>query len=90
MQTDNGRTETIKIEGKDVLDQLRDLIHEGNVRHVTVRHDGHVVAEFPLTVGVAGTILAPVVAAIGAMGALLTGCTVEVVREKEPGPLDQL
>lgn len=79
------KTETVKIEGKDLMDRLRALIHEGNVRSVTIRHDGEVIAHFPLTVGVVGTLIAPVAAAIGAMVALLSGCSIEVERETPEG-----
>ena len=81
MQTAETQTETVKIEGKHLMDRLHDLIHEGNVRSITVRHEGEVIAHFPLTIGVVGTLIAPAAAAIGAMVALLSGCTLEVVRD---------
>ena len=52
-------------------DKLKKLVHEGNVRRVIVAHDGRTVAEFPLTAGAIGVVLAPAVAAIGALVALL-------------------
>ena len=57
-----------KIEGTtdQILAQIRKLIDEGNIRRVVVKHQGKTVAEFPLTVGVVGTVIAPVAAAIGA------------------------
>jgi hypothetical protein len=69
-----------KIEGttNEVLEQLKRLIEEGNVRRVVVRQQGRTIAEFPLTAGVIGAVLAPVAAAIGALTALLTDCTIEV------------
>lgn len=67
----------------DFLGRLRNLIHEGNVRRVIVQHEGRTVAEFPLTAGVVGAVLAPVVAAIGALVALLNECTIRVEREVE-------
>jgi hypothetical protein len=72
--------ETIKIEGGQVLDRVRQLIHEGNVRRIVVKQRGDVVAEFPLSVGLVGTVVAPVLAAIGALVALLTDCSIEVER----------
>jgi D-aminopeptidase len=72
--------ETFKAESGGVLDQLKALIHEGNVRRVVVQHQGRTVAEFPLTAGVVGALLAPVVAAIGAIVALLKDCTIQVER----------
>jgi hypothetical protein len=73
--------ESIKAEGNAVLDKLRDLLHEGNVRRVRVRHDGRTIAEFPLTAGVVGAVFAPGLAAIGAIVAIAKDCTIEVERE---------
>ena len=73
--------DTVTAEGGAVLDKLKAIIHEGNVRRVIVRHEGHIVAEFPLTAGVVGAVLAPVLAAVGALVALLQHCTIEVERE---------
>ena len=74
------RTWWEKVEGTtgQILTQLGRLIEEGNVRRVVVKHNGRTIAEFPLTVGVVGTLLAPVAAAIGALTAVLTDCTIEV------------
>jgi hypothetical protein len=73
--------ERIEAKGGAALDQLTHLINEGNVRRVRVRQKERVVAEFPLTVGVVGAVLAPPLAAIGAVVALLTECSIEVERE---------
>jgi hypothetical protein len=69
-----------KLEGttNEVLEQLKTLIDEGSVRRVVVRQQGRIVAEFPLTAGVIGAVIAPVAAAIGALTALLANCTIEV------------
>jgi Domain of unknown function (DUF4342) len=72
--------ETIKIESGNVIDALRDLIHKGNVRRVIIEHQGRTVAEFPLTAGVVGSLLAPPLAAIGAIYALAKDCTIKVER----------
>jgi predicted ArsR family transcriptional regulator len=76
------RTWWEKLEGttNQVLDQLKKLVEEGNVRRVVVKQRGRTLAEFPLTVGVVGAVLAPVAAAIGALTALATDCTIEVER----------
>ncbi len=76
--------ETIRIQGEQVVDELKRLLHEGNVRRVVVRQGGRVVAEFPLTVGVVGTVAAPVLAAIGALVALLAECSIDIERERRP------
>jgi hypothetical protein len=73
-------SESFKAGTDAVMDKLRDLIHEGNVRRVVVEHAGRTVAEFPLTVGVVGAVLAPVVAAIGALVAVLKDCTIHIER----------
>ena len=75
--------ESFKAEGEAALDKVRALIHEGNVRRVVVQHEGRTVAEFPLTAGIVGALLAPVVAAIGTLVALLKDCTIQVEREDQ-------
>ena len=73
--------ETVEEKSSEVADQLKTLLAEGNIRRVRVRQKGTVVAEFPLTVGVVGAVFAPMLAAVGAIAALLTDCTIEVERE---------
>jgi Domain of unknown function (DUF4342) len=72
--------ESFKAESENALDKVKQVIHEGNVRRVVVTRGGEVVAEFPLTAGVVGAVLAPVLAAIGALVALLKDCTIEIER----------
>lgn len=77
--------ETIKTEGTELLGAVKKLVHEGNVRRVRIKQDERVIAEFPLTVGVVGTVFAPILAAIGAVVALVQDCSIEVERtETEP------
>jgi hypothetical protein len=73
-------TESFKVAGTQLVDAVKKLIHEGNVRRVVIKHDAHTVAEFPLTVGVIGAALAPLLAAVGAIAIALKECTVEVER----------
>jgi len=73
--------EKIETKGGEAIDQLGRLINEGNIRRVRVRQKDRVVAEFPLTIGVVGVVFAPVLAAIGALTALITECTIEVERQ---------
>jgi hypothetical protein len=77
-----------KLEGgtEQALNELKRLIDEGNVRRVAVKQRGVTIAEFPLTAGVIGALLAPMVAAIGALVALLADCTIEVERSGPPAP----
>jgi Domain of unknown function (DUF4342) len=74
------RTWREKIEGttEQILAQIKRLIDEGNVRRVLVKQQGRTIAEFPLTVGVVGTVIAPVAAALGALTAVLADCSIEV------------
>ena len=72
--------ESFKAESENVLEKVKQMIHEGNVRRVVVKRGGDVVAEFPLTAGVVGAVIAPVLAAIGALVALLKECTIEIER----------
>ena len=74
--------DSFKAESENAVNKLKELIHEGNVRRVVVQHEGRTVAEFPLTAGVIGAVLAPVLAAIGALVALLKDCTIQVEREE--------
>ncbi len=79
------KMETIKVEGGQLLDQVKQLIHEGNVRRISIKQGERTVIEIPLTIGVAAALLAPPLAAVGALAALLTDCTIEVEREDEEG-----
>jgi hypothetical protein len=72
--------ETIKVTADQLVDCVKTLVHEGNVRRVVIKQDGRTVVEFPVTVGVVGTVFAPVLAAVGALAAILTECTIEVER----------
>ena len=79
--TDHTWRESIEAEGEHLVKRVEEVIAEGNVRKIAVIHEGRTVAEFPLTIGVVGALLAPVLAAVGAIAALLTHCTIEVERE---------
>lgn len=72
--------ESFKAEGANVLEKIKELIRKGNVRRVIIEHQGKTVAEFPVTAGVVGLVLAPMVAAIGALVALLQDCTIHIER----------
>ena len=81
--------ETIEAKGGEVLDKVKELVAEGNFRRVRVRQKSRVIAEFPLTFGVVGAVLAPMLAAIGAIAALATECSIEVERTGKPSESDQ-
>ena len=81
-------TEHIEIAASDLVDRTKELIEEGNVRRIIIRNqEDEVLLEVPLTAGVvvggAVTIVAPVLAALGALAALLTHVKIEVVRAKQ-------
>lgn len=76
--------EELQLVGEQLLGKVKELIHESNVRRIRIKQDGHVILEIPLAFGFVGVVLAPTLAAIGAMGALLAQCSIEVVRW-EPG-----
>ncbi len=77
--------ETVKTEGGDLLGRLRKILHEGNVRRIVIKQGTRSVAEFPLTAGVVGAVAAPVLAAVGAIAALLNDCTIEIERVESSG-----
>ena len=76
--------EKYKVAGDKVVSTIKELIHEGNVRHVVIKNDdGRTLIEFPVSIGVAGAVLLPVWAAVGAVAAIVTKCTIEVERTAE-------
>lgn len=80
--TDRTCWESVKAEGGAVLDKLKEIVREGNVRRVRVRQGERTIAEFPLTAGVVGAVFAPALAAIGALVALANDCSIEIQREQ--------
>lgn len=75
-------TEEFKVNGEDLLKKVKSLIAEGNIRRIIIRNkEGKSIVELPLTVGVVGAVLAPPLAAVGAIAALVTECTIVVERE---------
>jgi hypothetical protein len=78
--------EEVHVLGRDLVDKIHELIHEGNVQRIVVKDDhGNTFVEIPVTVAAVGVVLAPVLAAIGAISALVAKFTVVVVRS-EPRP----
>lgn len=78
------KTEEFKVSGEDLLKKVKAIIAEGNVRRIIIRDkDSKTLVELPLTIGVVGAVLAPVLAAIGAIAALVTECTIVVEREEK-------
>ncbi len=80
--------EKFTVSGKDLIEKIQELIHEGNVRRVRLIHEDQVLIDIPLTIGApvaaAAVLATPVLAALGAIAALVTNCTIEVEKEEEP------
>ena len=75
--------ESFSLSGEGLLKKVKELIEEGNVRKITIKDKtGKEVITFPLTIGVVGTVLAPVLAAVGALAALIGECAITVEREE--------
>ncbi|HEV7665877.1 MAG TPA: DUF4342 domain-containing protein [Chloroflexota bacterium] len=81
VQESRPKVESVAATGNQVFEKIKKLIHEGNVRRITIKQDGDTIAEFPLTFGVVGAALAPLLAAIGAIAALVNDCTIEIERD---------
>jgi len=81
--TKDNSYEEFNVKGEDLIAKIKQLIAEGNVRRVIIKDkDGKVLIEIPLTIGVVGIVLAPVLAAVGAIAALVTECSIIVERNK--------
>jgi hypothetical protein len=75
--------ESFRVEGAELLERFKALVHEGNIRRIVIKQGEQTVVEFPLTIGIVGAAVAPMVAAVGALAALVTDCTIEVERAPE-------
>lgn len=82
--------ESFSINGEQLLNKVKELIREGNIRKISI-HDksGKELMSFPLTVGVVGAVFAPVLAAVGALAALIGECTITVEREEQSNAEDR-
>jgi len=84
MSTETQATETIEVEGDSLLTKVKEIVHEGNVRRITIFNEqGEKLVEIPLTVGVVGVLLLPVWAAIGAIAAVVTNARIEIERDTD-------
>ncbi|NTW25601.1 MAG: DUF4342 domain-containing protein [Lentimicrobium sp.] len=80
METNN----EFKVKGEDLLAKIKELIHQGNISRIIIKNEeGKVYLEIPVTVGLIGALLLPVLAAIGALAALAANFTIEVIRKEE-------
>jgi hypothetical protein len=76
--------DTFKVKGEELLKQVKSLIKQGNIRQITILdRKSHPIVVIPLTLGVVGALLAPPLAAVGAVAALVTECTIKVERTNQ-------
>ncbi len=84
MSKEKARTEELSISGEKLVSTIKEIIRQGNVRRIGVQNkNGEQLFEIPLTIGVVGTLLLPTLAALGAIAALVTECTIVVERLEE-------
>lgn len=77
------KNESFNVDGENLIKKVKELINEGNVRRITITDkSGKEMVTFPLTIGVIGAVIAPILAAIGAIAALIGECTISVEREE--------
>jgi len=78
----NTKKETFQVKGDDLLAKVKELIHQGNIRKIIIKDkNGNSIIELPLTIGVVGAVLAPPLAAVGAIAALVSECAITVERK---------
>lgn len=81
--TDKKTTEEFTVNGEELLAKVKSLLKEGNIRRIVIKDmDGKTLVEFPVTLGVIGAVFAPMLAAVGAIAALVTKCTIVVERRE--------
>ena len=84
MSEEKAGVEELQVSGEGLVAKVKELVHEGNIRRLTIKNEeGKSLIEIPLTLGVVGALLAPTLAAVGAIAALVTDCTIVVERTEE-------
>lgn len=79
--TDKKTTEEFTVNGEELLAKVKSLINEGNIRRIIIKDENSkTLVELPLTIGLVGALLAPTLAAVGTIAALVTKCTIVVER----------
>ena len=82
--TEKTRSEEFQVSGEELISKIKELVHEGNIRRVIIKNeDGHALIDIPLSLGVVGVLVAPQLAALGAIAALITKGTIVVERVEE-------
>jgi len=82
MSEENIKKEEFKVSGEEVLKKVKELIKQGNIRRIIIKNEnGNTLMEIPLTFAVVGAVISPVLAAVGALAALVTNCTIVVEKK---------
>lgn len=82
MDQETQKQEEFKVSGSQLVEKVKELLREGHARRIIIKNDkGEVLVEIPVTVAAVGTLLAPVLAALGALAALVTNCTIVVIKK---------
>jgi hypothetical protein len=77
---ENSRKEEVFVRGSELVEKIKEIVHKGNVSRIKVKQDDKILVEIPVTAGVVGALLAPQLAIIGAVAALISRCSVEIER----------
>lgn len=84
MSEEKVRTEEIQTTGEELVAKVKELVREGNIRRIIIKNEeGKTLIEIPLTLGVVGALLLPVLAAVGAIAALVADCTIVVEKVED-------
>lgn len=83
-KNDKSKTEEFKLDGREIISKIQELIHQGNIRRIIIKNEeGKTLIEIPLIIGLVGAALAPVLAAVGAIGALVAKLTIIVEKTED-------
>jgi hypothetical protein len=83
---DDSITETARVRGEALAERVKSLVHEGNVRRITIRNEhGHTVIEIPVTAGVVAAVVAPMLVGVAAIAALSNSWEIQIDRVRTPG-----
>jgi hypothetical protein len=89
MTEEKTRKEEFKLDGNELVDKVKECVHKGNIRRIVIKNpSGKTLIDVPLTLGVLGTVIAPQLAALSALAALVTRCTVVLEKIEEEPPSD--
>jgi hypothetical protein len=82
-QEESSRKEEVFVRGNELVEKIKEIVHKGNVTRIKVKQDDKILVEIPVTAGVVGALLAPQLAIIGAVAALISRCSVEIERANQ-------